>query len=168
MLAYQLALWDYSICTSLRHDCFRRTAPISFVNLVGISPVAIFVMAASDIPTRDTARVENRKIRVNNKRNLIMLDLTLATLPQQVLGLKVRAVVYCNGSRGEAPRKRGFETELMDIMAMSCDFPISAITGIDTLKLRVDVAHRRSAIVVFYLDSGKEIPDPRIYLEDRE
>ena len=168
MLAYYPALWHYSICTSLRYRYLRCAAPISFVQPVGISPVAIYVMAASDIPTRDTARVENRKIRVSKRKSNIMLDITLLALPQQVLCLKVRAVVYYDDrTSGEAPQERRFETEFMDIEAMSQTYPISADTGIDTLPMMIDAQHQDSATVVFYLYDGREIPDPRIYLEDR-
>jgi len=69
----------------------------------------------------------------------------------------VRAVVYQNSCIGGVHEEVVFDTGLMDNATMSRKYPISATTGIDTL-------HKP----VFYRRDGKEIPDPRVYLEDIE
>ena len=69
----------------------------------------------------------------------------------------VRAVSYDGDDIGGANQKVAFDTGYMDIATMSREHPVSAITGIDTL-------HKP----VFYRRDGKEIPDPRVFLEDIE
>jgi len=69
----------------------------------------------------------------------------------------VKAVSYDSDDIGGANQIDAFDTGFMDIATLSREHPISAITGIDTLSQPV-----------FYRRDGREIPDPRIYLEDIE
>jgi len=69
----------------------------------------------------------------------------------------VRAVEYDSADVGGANQNDAFDTGFMDITTMSRTYPVSATTGIDTL-------HKP----VFYRRDGKEVSDPRVYLEDIE